>query len=465
VREALRLLGLDNENFGTGRWNPLGSIIEPGMTVVIKPNFVLSRHKNGKDLFSIITHPAVLRAVADYCWIALNGSGRIIIADAPQYDCNFNDLVDRLGLKLLCDFYAGNSVSVEYRDLRNYWSRQRHFPSMVEPLAGDPAGRVLVDLGRRSAFEGKGNEQALYGAVYHRSETIRSHSSGRHQYEVSGTILGADAVISCPKLKVHKKVGVTLNAKGLVGIATNKNYLVHYTLGTPSHGGDQFPDGLLTASESSLIGIERWMYDHFLAPRSRPLEYLHRTIYWLHNHTLRPLGFKVAEWKRNLDAGNWYGNDSVWRMTVDLMRIMYFATPDGRLRRTPQRRLFSFVDGIVGGENNGPLVPDPVASGVVLAGNGLLSTDLASAALMGFDPLKLRLYRNLLQDPHYDYEVQLLGDVRTVSNEPGWNGLLADWHSNSLCFRAHPGWVGQIEWDYRLNSQRDSPIYERSAHR
>src|SRR5689334_7169838 len=63
VREGLRLLGLDRENFGSRSWNPLGQLIEPGMTVVLKPNLVLSRHKHGKDLFSIITHPSILRAV------------------------------------------------------------------------------------------------------------------------------------------------------------------------------------------------------------------------------------------------------------------------------------------------------------------------------------------------------------------------------------------------------------------
>ena len=65
VRRALAELGYDAAHFGSASWNPLGEIIRPGMTVVIKPNFVLSRHAEGKDLYSIITHPYVLRAVAD----------------------------------------------------------------------------------------------------------------------------------------------------------------------------------------------------------------------------------------------------------------------------------------------------------------------------------------------------------------------------------------------------------------
>jgi len=38
---------------------------------------------------------------------------------------------------------------------------------------------------------------------------------------------------SIPKMKVHGKVGVTLNLKGLVGVNTDKNYLIHYRVGTP----------------------------------------------------------------------------------------------------------------------------------------------------------------------------------------------------------------------------------------
>lgn len=63
-----------------------------------------------------------------------------------------------------------------------------------------------------------------------------------------------DAVfISVPKLKVHKKVRVILNTTGLVGINTNKNYLIHYTLGTPEEGGDQFPSKVLSLREELIV--------------------------------------------------------------------------------------------------------------------------------------------------------------------------------------------------------------------
>ena len=61
VRELLFELGYDRENFGKSGWNPLGFLIEPGMTVVLKPNFVRSRHFEKKDPYAMITHPSLLR--------------------------------------------------------------------------------------------------------------------------------------------------------------------------------------------------------------------------------------------------------------------------------------------------------------------------------------------------------------------------------------------------------------------
>src|SRR5713101_3676758 len=51
VRQLLYDLGYDRENHGTPRWNPLGMIVKSGMTVFIKPNFVLSQHSNGGSLW------------------------------------------------------------------------------------------------------------------------------------------------------------------------------------------------------------------------------------------------------------------------------------------------------------------------------------------------------------------------------------------------------------------------------
>lgn len=446
VRSLFIQLGLDRGNCGTPLWNPLGSIIEQGMTVVLKPNFVLSHHKDNKDIFSIITHPSVLRAVMDYCWIALRGEGRIIIADAPQYDCNFEELLEVTHLREVLDFYSSfKGPEVMLRDLRGYWSRGKHFASMMEPLAGDPEGCLDVNIGRKSFLYDKTNSDRLYGACYRRKETSNSHTGERQEYQLSRTIMNADVVISVPKLKVHKKVGVTLNVKGFVGACTNKNLLVHYSLTPPSKGGDQYPDGMFSPMEEALIRMERWMYDVLLSSGKRPLEYLHRSIYALHNMTTKKLGIKVAEHKRLLDAGNWHGNDSAWRMAVDLFTIISFCDRDGRLRDTRQRRLFSVIDGITGGDNNGPLSPDPVSSGVLIGGDNLLAVDIVASRLMGFDSGKIKMYQNLVASKEYDFGIKSLKEIEVLSPERGWTDCLRDQENRFLDFLPHPGWLGHIE--------------------
>ena len=411
MRRLLWLLELDRAHFDTSEWNPLGALIEPGMTVVLKPNFVASHHKTGGELYAVITHPSVLRAIADYCWIALRGQGRIIIADAPQYDCNWRRLMEATRLEAVAELYGG---AMRLLDLRSYWSPGRHVSSQLQALPGDPRGTVMVDMAGNSALASVSAER-MYGACYWRGDLARHHRGGRHEYALSRTVLEADAVISLPKLKVHKKVGATLNVKGLVGICTDKNCLPHYRLGFPSEGGDQYPDGLLSPVECALIRTERWMYDHLLAPRIPALELLHRSIYWLHNHTTRPVGIKVAEQKRQLDAGNWHGNDTAWRMAADLYAAFNYAR---------RGRTFSIVDGIVGGEGDGPLAPTAHRAGLLLAGEDLLAVDEAALRLMGFDPSRLPLYRYLLP---CNRQVQLRGE----------------WKRDQ--FVPHPGWLGHIE--------------------
>lgn len=446
VRSLFAELGYDKDNFDTPNWNPLGFLVKPGMTVVLKPNFVRSRHFEGKDPYAMITHPSVLRVIADYVWIALRGEGNIVIADAPQYDGNWQELIDLTQLDVVEKFFNSRRAdSMKVYDLRNYWSRGKHFPSMVIPLPGDPNGIVKIDLGEESAVKEISNPNQLYGAVYHRQELIRNHTHGRQVYELSGTVMKADVVISVPKLKTHKKVGVTMNIKGLVGACTNKNLIVHYSLGRKNEGGDQYPPGHFTPMEERLIRTERWMYDKFLAKQSIPLEYVHRSIYWLHGRFIKPLGIGVPKEKRLLDVGNWYGNDSAWRMCADLLKIVLFADKNGELHKTQQRRLFTVIDGVIGGENKGPLEPDPVQAGLILGGENFLATDIVGTRLMGFDPKKIKTLEYPLSQTEWNYGFRELSEIKIASSDESVRGCLND-TSNRFCnFRPYPGWTGHIE--------------------
>ncbi len=446
VRNALAELGLDHENFGNPQWNPFGEIVRAGDTVVIKPNFVLSDHYEGGDLFSIITHPSVIRAVVDYVYLALDGKGRIIVADTPQMDCNFNELLERTKLESIRDLYKRErGFNLEIYDLRYFWldakkgwdSRNRH------KLPGDPQGGIVIDLGRKSLFYGVDNSEKFYGADFNRDETIRLHHGEVQKYVMSETILSADVVISVPKLKTHKKVGVTLNIKGLVGTVVNKNSLVHYTLGLPSEGGDQFPDDLLSSKEKSIVGLQRWAYDKLLSKKNIVFDALYRVGAAVAKGFLRPMGFSVDRNKQILDAGNWYGNDSAWRMAVDLYRILLYVDTEGQMHDKPVRRAFSIVDGIVGGECNGPLTPRAKHCGTIIVGGNMGAVDVTCARLMGFDLGKIKMLKYVVDNRDVFgldlREIKVLGnigcaDMFSLSNRKRY-----------LEFEPHLGWKGQVE--------------------
>ena len=95
IKDSLKKMFLD---LGYPEKNPLGEIIEPGNTVFIKPNWVASRWRAScdhvDDLYSVITHPSLLEALADFVAEALGDEGKIIIADNPSIDADFNELME-----------------------------------------------------------------------------------------------------------------------------------------------------------------------------------------------------------------------------------------------------------------------------------------------------------------------------------------------------------------------------------
>jgi uncharacterized protein (DUF362 family) len=103
------------------------------------------------------------------------------------------------------------------------------------------------------------------------------------------------------------------------------------------------------------------------------------------------------------------------------------------------------IDGVVGGQGNGPLTPDPVASGTLLGGQNLLAVDVVATRLMGFDPLKIKMYQALLSAHEFEFGAHRPEDITVASDDPAWTCCLADPASRFLNFRAHPGWVGHLE--------------------
>lgn len=439
VREALRLGGLDAERYGTASWNPLGEAIQPGQTVLVKPNLVRHLRDTLPGLGDcVITHGAVIRAVVDYVYIALAARGRIIVADAPMDDASFEALVVAAGLDELREFYRRHAgFEIEILDLRLHHDRKINGIIVGRtPLPGDPAGYVEVDLGEESAFRAIEPLCArLYGATYDIEETRRHHRHGRHAYLISRTALSADCIVEVPKLKTHQKVGVTANMKLLVGVCGNKDCIAHYRVGVPRAGGDQFDDnGPRSRLEYCTLGAFKRGFRH-LGPLRR----------WL-ARPVRAIG-EMAFGRTNkvVRSGNWYGNDTAWRMAHDLLRIMRYADAQGRLADRPVRRLFSVVDGIVAGEGDGPLDASPHGAGVVLAGVDPVAVDRVCGRLMGFDLTRMPILQHAW-DPHpRPLTASQCDAIEVHANENRFQGRVTDWQGPMLAFKPHFGWRGHIE--------------------
>jgi uncharacterized protein (DUF362 family) len=102
------------------------------------------------------------------------------------------------------------------------------------------------------------------------------------------------------------------------------------------------------------------------------------------------------------------------------------------------------VDGIVGGQGNGPMAADPMAAGIVIAGTHPVAVDLVAATLMGFDWQKIRMLKGCFGMQQLSFVDFTPDQVEVLSNRSFWQGKI-DQLDELLSFRPHFGWVGAIE--------------------
>lgn len=441
VRRMLQALGYDAARFGTPDWSPLSDLVRPGGKVVLKPNFV--RHfteKAGGNYETVVTHPAVLRPLIDYAWKAVGREGSVIVADAPQYDCDVDVLLARTRLPELLAWYRDAlGLAVPWRDLRVEFGRHQHGVQYEKTrLPGDPEGYEAVDLGAASEFAAIDDAKLhlLRGADYDEEVTIQHHSGGRNEYLVARTVLTADLVLNCPKVKTHKKSGVTLSMKNLIGINGDKNWLPHYRAGFQAGGGDEFPrpDAYARVRRFGAEIARRLLKRGIGGPVFRRLRAAENAA-------------GLGDRARN---GNWWGNDTIWRTTIDLNKVFYHADQRGVLG-TPGRRVLNVYDGIIAGEGNGPMGPDDRPIGLLAAGEDGVAVDVVISWLMGFDWRRIPVLAEAIGPlaggrpiTAFDGDPSHLA-LRWIDEQGAVRDLrLADLDLD-LAFVAHPGWKGRIE--------------------
>lgn len=434
IREGLYRLGYDSENYGSKAWNPLGQIVKPGDTVLLKPNWVM--HENPEeqyhDMDCLVTHPSLIRAMMDYVVIALKGKGKIILADAPMAQCHLDELMQRVHYDKLVDFYAEQGIEVIMKDLRgctfddNKNKLGVNHVSVLENL-----DEVIVDLGEMSAFSEYTQERIdrLKAPKLDPLKMKDHHAMGKHEYSIHKDILEADVIINLSKPKSHRKAGMTACCKNFIGANVRKDLLPHLTYGSKQEQGDAYQKRNILLALSNACNEK---YDYFTFRSKNKLAVLFRVLKGL----LRRLGRGSEEfWE-----GSWYGNDTMWRTISDVDNAIYYANKEGVLEHGHCRTVFSVCDMIVAGEKEGPLCPSPKRlNTIIMSESHIACIDKFICRYIWFDD---RLVKNI--DYLMEQEKIKTEDIEIVTAE-GCYSYSTYPYSEGTRLQAGYGWHGYIE--------------------
>jgi len=373
VRNTLKRLGLDRERQETSAWNPLGEMVRPGDKVVVKPNWVVHENRGPGTVDSVVTHPSIVRALLDYIHIALKGEGTVIVGDAPLQRCKFEEMLEIRNWRSIPEFFSENGrMRVVLEDWRLELFESPARPVFRKRAQGAPERFAVIDLGSDSLLEPVSEDYRNFRVTNYDPEVLRTrHRPGKHEYLVSRRILDADVVFNVPKLKSHKKAGMTCCLKNMVGINGHKSYLPHHRRGPATSGHDEYP------APSFLKSLHTRLVEQYDVTQGMVAQFALA----LAAFGVRA-GMKLGD---DIREGSWHGNDTLWRTILDLNRMATYASRDGVLEPSPQRRVFCLVDAVVSGEGEGPMRPADLRLGAVLAGANSLAVDLVAAKLMGFD--------------------------------------------------------------------------------
>lgn len=430
VTQAFYLLELDREHWSTVDWNPLGRYVAPGNQVLIKPNLVMHYNASGDGEECLYTQVSVVDAVIKYVVRALDGTGKIIVGDAPMQRCEFDLLAQNSGYHDLIEKWKKVGVDICLCDFRN---------TMAEVVDGIVVEKkthhneaVTVDLADYSCFSGLSelHLRNMRVTCYDPRICQEHHKIGKHEYLISKDVLDADVIINIPKPKTHRKAGVTAALKNLVGINCSKEYLPHHTKQSIGDKGDSF-----SQKNIWLQCIDECADRKCVAEAEH--KYKWAQFYRCMGGALRRISKHTLHEKYS--EGSWYGNDTIWRTICDLNMILQYADRNGRICKERQRKFFNVGDMIISGEHDGPLRPKRKEAGIIIAGEDPCSFDEVVTALMGFESEKIPTIRHMRETL---LPIYLERDYCVFSNNNKWDRKSTRYiYDNcNLEFQANPGW-------------------------
>lgn len=360
---------------------PFGELIRPGTRVLIKPNFVLHYNQGTGGMEPMITHESVIKAVVN---AALQAEPfEVIVGDAPIQTCNFSTLLEESGLGSWAESLKRTDSRFKgVKDFRRTTAEYLNGVRVAQENVLPEEEFVLFDLGSDSLLEPITDDTDDFRVTcYDPRLMAKTHGRGRHRYLVAKDVMEADLVINLPKLKTHKKAGITCALKNLIGINGNKEYLPHHRLGGANLGGDCYP------GDSRVKRMLEYAADQQNLSDSGKLGRVWGGVATQLNRVLHLMGDNHGI------EGSWSGNDTIWRTGLDLNRIILYGEVDGSMSSSPRRRVVHLADSIVAGQGDGPLSPQPLQLGLLFAGNNAAAVDWFGAILLGYDPQLVPIVR------------------------------------------------------------------------
>jgi uncharacterized protein (DUF362 family) len=414
--------------------------VKTAKKVVLKPNWVREFHREKpSDWDYIITHPSVVSAVINKTIELMPQGSKISIIDGPEFSASFEKILSYYPIQKWQEKALSKKIIMEILDLREeIWVDDGNVVIKRTKNQGDSRGNTQVNLtDKLSEFSShRKSKKGYFGADSNIIETNNAHDGYNNLYRVSRTVIECDVFINLPKLKTHKKAGITCCLKNLVGINTYRNFLPHCSLGTTEEGGDQFfLSGIKQKIEGRFMPIihQRILTIPFLSRCFSPFMSLGKRIFGNNKQTIR--------------GGSWYGNDTMWRMILDINKVLLYSNPDGTLRQDDfeNRKIYiGIVDAILCGEGNGPKIPDPKRLGYIIQGSNPATIDSVCATVMGFNPGKIPSIKNSFNINKYPITTTFQKDIEVLFDGLSYN--LNNLPSSFIDpFIPTKGWVGNIE--------------------
>ncbi len=349
--------------------------------IFIKPNWVYDKPSRNKDNFnSMVTHESIVLSVVNI----LDGlqPKEIIIGDSPVQECVFENIVNdeyRVAIQ------KNTSADVRIVNLSRYMLSTDREIKYGKAENRDGSSYLLFDLKDTSYLEPISSSINRFQIPNCDNTALRAHHrKGRHEYLFNEDIFNVDLIVNLAKLKTHRKAGYTAAVKNFVGCVGDKTYLPHHRIGGTVLGGDSYPGlhPLRLLRELSLNQRDQRIPDVKSFDKwNKIAQFLTKYDRWV---------TKRFYHNRNIFEGAWPGNDTVWRMALDIFTIIECGDRHGRIHDTPQREIWSLVDAIVCGEGNGPLNPDPYPLGMLFFSTSAKVLDYLLGKLIGYSPEQVK---------------------------------------------------------------------------